>query len=289
MKHLSRDKHTTNLDPRQPPALRVSSGEEVMVESWDAFMGNWTSDEQDRVAGAASGPIFVEGAQRGDALRVDILSIDVADAAVHKVRPGTGFLPERFDTHYPTIMNIKDNRLELPGGVTVPIRPSVGMIAVSPGRSQSTASDSGPYGGDLDVKEMVAGSVVWLPVFVEGALLVLGDMHAAVGDGAVGGTGAEVSAQTHIRVTVEKGRKLRYPRVLTPDYFITISSARRASVAMKQAVQEMVDFLSEEKGMAPYDAYSLLSLAGDVRISRTFRPISPCKMLLSREVVDQLG
>ncbi len=93
-------------------------------------------------------------------------------------------------------------------------------------------------------------------------------------------------------MTVEKGvrgKRLRNPRALTPEYFITMSSAKRTSTAMKQAVSEMVDFLSQEKGMDPYDAYSILSLAGDVRISRTFRPISPCKMMLARSVLDQLS
>ena len=289
MKRLSRDKFTTDLGPSQPPAVTIASGEELAVETWDAFMGDWETPDEDRLRGPASGPIFVEGARRGDTLRIDVLSIKVADAALHHVRPGAGFLPERFNDPYPIVMGIRDGSLQFRGGIKVPARPSIGLIAVSPGRPQRTASDSGPYGGDLDVKEMVAGSTIWLPVFVDGALLVLGDVHAVVGDGAVGGTGAEVSAETHIRVTVEKGKRLRHPRVLTPGFFITISSAKRTSTAMKQAVREMVDFLVEEKSMDPYDAYSLLSLAGDVRISRTFRPISPCKMLLSRAVLDQLG
>ena len=289
MRRLTRDKFTTVLDPNQPPAITIESGEELLVETWDAYMGARENLTEYRPRGPATGPIFVEGAVRGDALRVDLLSIDVDDSALHHVRLGHGFLPERFNDSYPTIMQIRDGYLHLKNGLKVPLRPSVGLIATSPGRLQQTASDSGSYGGDIDVKEMVAGSTVWLPVFVEGGLLVMGDMHAAVGDGAVGGTGAEVAAETHIRVTLEKGRRLRNLRVLTPDYFITLSSAKRPNTAMKQAVREMVDFLAQEKGMDPYDAYTLLSLAGDVRISRTFRPISPCKMMLARSVFDQLG
>ena len=291
MKRLTRDKHTTTLDPNQEPAITIASGEELLVETWDAFMGVREDLDAYRPLGPATGPIYVEGASRGDALRVDILSIEVTGTALHQVRPGHGFLPERFDRPYPTIMSIEDGHLRLGNGLKVPMRPSVGLIATSPGRVQQTASDSGPYGGDIDVKELVAGSTIWLPVFVPGALLVMGDMHAVVGDGAVGGTGAEIAAETHMRVTVEKrvrGKRLRNPRALTPEYFITMSSAKRTSTAMKQAVSEMVDFLSEEKGMDPYDAYSILSLAGDVRISRTFRPISPCKMMLARSVLDQL-
>ena len=128
-----------------------------------------------------------------------------------------------------------------------------------------------------------------MPVFVRGGLLAMGDCHAVVGDGAVAGTGAETEAEIRIRVTVEKGLGLKAPRALTPDYFVTLSYGGELGPAMKQAVRDMVDFLVREKGMEPYDAYALLSLAGDVRVSRTFRPISPVKMMLSRRVLEQIG
>ena len=117
----------------------------------------------------------------------------------------------------------------------------------------------------------------------------LGDCHAIVGDGAVAGTGAECSSDAHIRGTVEKGMGITSPRALTPDHFIVLSQGEELGPAMKQAVRDMVDFLVEAKGMSAYDAYTLLSLAGDIRVSRTFRPISPVKMMLSRVALDQLG
>jgi amidase len=118
---------------------------------------------------------------------------------------------------------------------------------------------------------------------------VLGDCHAVVGDGAVGGTGAECAAEISLRVTVEKGMGIQRPRALTPQYFVTVSYGEDIGEAMKQAVRDMVQFLANEKGMEPYAAYTLLSLAGNVRVSRTFRPISPVKMMLSRQVLEQLG
>ena len=150
-------------------------------------------------------------------------------------------------------------------------------------------SNSGPYGGDIDMKELVAGSTMWLPVFVPGGMLALGDCHAVVGDGAVAGTGAEGSSDTHIRVTVEKAVGIGSPRALTPDYFVVLAHGEELGLAMKQAVRDMVAFLAEETRLAPYDAYTLLSLAGDIRVSRTFRPISPVKMMLSRAALEQLA
>jgi acetamidase/formamidase len=165
----------------------------------------------------------------------------------------------------------------------------MGVVATTATYPHNTASDSGPYGGDIDMKELVEGSALYLPVLVPGGLLALGDCHAVVGDGAVAGTGAECCSDTHIRVTVEKEMGITSPRAITPDYFVVLSHGEELGPAMKQAVRDMVDFLVREKGLAPYDAYTLCSLAGDIRVSRTFRPISPVKMMLSREALEQLG
>jgi amidase len=289
MKRLRRDNFTTVLDPKLPPVMTVASGEEFVVETWDAYMGVWGADEQPQVMGPASGPIAVAGASPGDALKVEILDIKPGSAAMHDVRAGRGFLGEEFTKRFPTVMAIEDGHLLFHGGLKIPINPSVGLIATTPSAIQQTASDSGPYGGDLDMKELTAGSTIWLPVFVSGALLVLGDCHAVVGDGAVGGTGAECAAEVTLRVTLERGRRLERPRALTAQYFVTLAYGEDVGQAMKQAVRDMVDFLVADKGMEAYAAYSLLSLAGDIRVSRTFRPISPVKMLLSRRVLEQVG
>jgi amidase len=288
MKRLSRDKFTTVLDPKLQPAITIGSGEELEVETWDAYMGVWGATEQPSVMGPATGPIAVEGANPGDALKIDILAIKPGPSAMHDVRAGRGFLGDEFTQRHPTVMPIRDGHLEFPGGLKVPVNPSVGLIATTPTQIQQTASDSGPYGGDIDMKELTSGSTIWLPVFVPGGLLVLGDCHAVVGDGAVGGTGAECAAEITLRVTVEKGMQLERPRALTPQYFVTVSYGEDVGEAMRQAVRDMVQFLAHEKGMEPYAAYSLLSLAGDIRVSRTFRPISPVKMMLSRQMLEQL-
>ena len=237
----------------------------------------------------ATGPIAVEDAHPGDVLKVDVLAIQPGSAAMHDVRAGRGFLGDRFTERHLLVMPIEDQHLQFPGQLKIPLNPCLGLIATTPLERQQTATDSGAYGGDLDAKELTAGSTIWLPVFVSGGLLVLGDCHAVVGDGAVGGTGAECSAEITLRVTVEKGRVLSRPRALTPQYFVTFSHGEDLAPAIRQAVQDMVDFLAGERGMEPWVAYALLSLAGDIRVSRTLRPISPVKMLLSRGVLEQLG
>ncbi len=291
MKHLGREDHVYILEPESVPAITIDSGEELMVETWDAFVGERDPLvlEASTLKGPATGPIAVNGAQPGDALKVEFLSITPKGVAAHMVMPGRGFLPEEFPEGYPTLIKLDSGHGILPSGVRIPLKPSMGLVATTPTYRQETASDSGPYGGDIDLKELVEGSTLYLPVFVPGGMLVLGDCHAVVGDGAVAGTGAECSADTHLRVTVEKDMGLEGPRAMTPEYLVVLSYGDDLGSAMKQAVRNMVDFLVTEKGMAPYDAYTLCSLAGDVRVSRTFRPISPVKMMLSRDVLEQLG
>ena len=291
MKSLSRDHHIYVLEPEAEPAISIDSGEELMVETWDAFEGirDPAALEAKSLKGPATGPIYVNGAEPGDALRVDFISITPKEGAAHMVMPGRGFLEEEFTEAYPTVMTLENGHLVLPGGLRLPLVPSMGLVATTPTYPQNTASDSGPYGGDIDMKELVAGSTFYLPVFVPGGMLALGDCHAVVGDGAVAGTGAECSSDTQIRVAVEKGMGIPAPRALTPDYFVVLSYGEELGPAMKQAVRYMVDFLVSDKGLAPYDAYTLCSLAGDIRVSRTFRPISPVKMMLSRQALKQLG
>ena len=291
MRQLSREHHIYVLEPGSDPAITIDSGEEIIVETWDAFEG-----ERDPVAlqanplkGPATGPIYVNGAEPGDALKIDFIKITPKEQAAHMVMPGRGFLDNDFTEAYPTLIGLDSGDAVLPSGVRIPMNPSMGLVATTPTYTQLTASDSGPYGGDIDMKELIEGSTLYLPVFVPGGMLAMVDCHAVVGDGAVAGTGAECSADTHIRVTVEKGLDISGPRALTPEYFVVLSHGEELGPAMKQAVRDMVDFLVTEKELEPYDAYTLLSLAGDVRVSRTFRPISPVKMMLSSRVLGQLG
>lgn len=293
MKFLSRDQYTTTLDAAVAPKLVVDSGEEVQVETWDAFMGAWDVGATRDIVGPMAGPIAVRGALPGDALKVDLLDIrpiDVAPgrSALHNTSSAHGFLKQEFNRHNPIVLQIKDGNIHFPGGIRIPLNPSVGFIATTYTKPQKTTSDSGPYGGDIDIKELTAGSTIWLPVFVPDALLCLGDVHAVVGDGCVGGTAAECCAQVRFRVSVEKNANLQRPRVLTSEHVVTVCYGEDVGEAMKQAVRDMVRYLEDTKGMDPYEAYALLSLAGDVRISRTFRPISPVKMMLSRQVLDQI-
>ena len=134
MKRLSRDHHIYVLDPEAEPAITIDSGEELMVETWDAFEGIRAPAalEAKSLKGPATGPIYVNGAEPGDALRVDFISITPKEGAAHMVMPGRGFLEEEFAEAYPTVMALEDGYLVLPGGLRLPLAPSMGLVATTP-------------------------------------------------------------------------------------------------------------------------------------------------------------
>jgi amidase len=224
MKRLSRGQYTTRLDATVAPKLVLEPGEVIDVETWDAFMGVWDAGRTRPIIGPMAGPIAVRGATPGDAVKVELLEIRVIDAApgrsaLHNSSSSHGFLKEEFSRHHPIIMQIEDGYLLFPGGIKIRLNPSVGLIATTFIEPQKPTSDSGPYGGDIDMKELTAGSIIWLPVFVPDALLCLGDVHAVAGDGCVGGTAAECCAQVRSRVSVEKkcpSSKTPYADARTP-------------------------------------------------------------------------
>ena len=156
MKKLTRDNPIYILEPGMNPAITIDSGEDLLVETWDAFEGIRDPHELEvkSLKGPATGPIYVNGAEPGDSLKVDFISISPKEGAAHMVMPGRGFLYEDFDEGYPTVMQISDGNVVLPSGVKLPMCPSMGVVATTPTYPQCTATDSGPYGGDIDMKEL---------------------------------------------------------------------------------------------------------------------------------------
>ena len=155
-------------------------------------------------------------------------------------------------------------------GIIIPLRPFFGSMGVAPapevGRVSSTPP--GTHAGNLDNKDLVAGTTLYIPVFVPGALFEVGDGHVAQGDGEVDQTAIETSLRGRLRLTVRKGMKLAWPRGETPTHYVSMASDKDLTVATKTAIQEMIDFLAATKGLTKHEAYQLTSVAGDVAITQ---------------------
>jgi acetamidase/formamidase len=219
-----------------------------------------------------TGPIAIEGAEPGDTLEIRILKIDLAiPYAYNGFRFGAGILTDDFPYARTKIIPLDRQRkvANFAPGVTIPLHPFFGSMGVAPppafGRYDSTPPTV--IGGNMDNKELVAGTTLYLPVFNRGALFEVGDGHAGQGNGEVDVTAMETSLVGTLQFVLHKGEKLAYPRAETPTHYIAMGFDDDLSVAAHKAVREMVDFLVAQKGLSRDDAYMLVSVAGDADIT----------------------
>lgn len=219
-----------------------------------------------------TGPIYVEGAEPGDTLEVRILKIDLAlPYAYNGFRAGAGFLTNDFPYSRIKIIPLDRERMvaKFAPGIEIPLHPFFGSVGEAPPEAYGRLNSAPPWihGGNMDNKELVAGSTLYLPVHVPGALFLIGDGHAGQGNGEVDITALETSLTGTIQFIVRKDLKTDYPRAETPTHYITMGFDDDLSEATRIAVRQMIDFLVKEKHLSRDDAYMLTSVAGDVDIS----------------------
>jgi acetamidase/formamidase len=219
-----------------------------------------------------TGPVYVEGAEPGDALEVKILSIDLA--IPYGYNGCSGYLPDNCprprapSTIIP--LDAATMTATFAPGIVIPLHPFFGSMGVAPPPEAGRVSSNPPgtHAGNLDNKELVAGSTLYIPVHVAGALFEIGDGHAAQGDGEVDQTGLETSLRGRIQLTVRKGMTLKWPRAETATDYIAMATDTDLATATKAAIQEMIDFLVAEKQLDKPAAYALTSMAGNVAITQ---------------------
>jgi acetamidase/formamidase len=217
-----------------------------------------------------TGPVAIEGAMPGDVLEVEILDIRLRSPyGWMMIEPGAGALPEEFPYLREKLVPLdqRNNVAEFAPGIRIPVRPFFGNLGVAPPEGRL---DSGPpsyNAGNLDNKWLVAGTKLYIPVHVPGALFAVGDGHAAQGDGEVCLTAIETNLTGVFRFTVRKDMKLRWPRAETPTHFITIGLHESLDEAARRATKEMIDYLVTARGLSRDDAYMLTSAAVDLHVT----------------------
>jgi len=283
-----------NYDAAAKPVLTIRSGDTVVFHT--LLTNNPTGLERNGVAPAdvepalrevydkvpqsargpgghiLTGPVFIDDAEPGDTLEIRIRKIDLAiPYAYNGFRYGAGILTDEFPYARTKIIPLdrQKNVARFGPGVTIPLRPFFGSMGVAPpagfGRYDSTPPTIN--GGNMDNKELVAGTTLFLPVWTEGALFEVGDGHAGQGNGEVDVTALETSLIGTLEFVLHKGTKQTYPRAETPTHYIAMGFDDDLSIAAHKAVREMVDFLVAAKGLSRDDAYMLVSVAGDVDIT----------------------
>jgi acetamidase/formamidase len=304
--------HWGYYDASVTPVLRIASGDTVRVETMVARglqrlrAAGVREDEipdalkvvervvTDRGPGAhpLTGPISIEGAEPGDVLEVKILGFEYLHPyGVSGFIPGSGTLPDDFPYARFRLVrfNVREGTAAFSPGVTLKLAPFFGSIgvALNPMLGRVSSGPPGPHAGNLDNKELVAGSTLYLPVHVPGALLSMGDGHGMQGDGEVTLTALETSLRGTVQVSVHKGRRLNWPRAETPAHYIAMGLHTDLDEAAKLATREMVDFLVTEKHMNRDEAYILCSLAVDLHVTQLVDGTKGVHAMVAKSIFTQ--
>jgi acetamidase/formamidase len=285
IKATSNTVHLGGFSHELEPVLMIESGDTIDVETYSGYYiydkapPEFLTPEfvdicqnlppERKIAGGPhllTGPIYVRGAEPGDILEVKLEAIKPSlPVGFNAIRTGWGALPHQFTQ--PALrfipLDLENNVAEFPvnSGIKIPLRPFFGILGVATPETQRSSIPPGCYGGNIDNRELQAGSRVFLPIFVPGALFSIGDGHSAQGDGEVNVTAIETSMNGRIQLKIRKDLQLNAPIAETATDIITMGFGETLDAALEQALNNMIDFLVRLKKISPEDAYVLCSLA----------------------------
>jgi acetamidase/formamidase len=275
------------------PVARLKSGDILETNTVDCF-GNAVKKPGDTLSMAPgdnplTGPFYIEGAEPGDTLAVKILDLKVdSDQGVGALAPGFGALNA---TNYTPMLNAPIpekiwffpidhasntatfRALDSKYAVKIPLHPFFGCIGVAPAGGEARSSVvPEAFGGNLDSPEASVGNTAYFPVNTSGAMLFMGDGHAAMGDGEVAGTAIEVPLRSRVQVRVIKGQKINWPRFENDEYIMTVGAYRPLDDALRIAFTELVGWIHKDYGLSEMDAYELLSQVGEIHLNEMVDP-----------------
>jgi acetamidase/formamidase len=234
-----------------------------------------------------TGPIGVEGAEPGDVLQIDILEIiPRVPYGYNGFGPTTGLLLDEFPYSKQKLIKLDQATMtcEFAPGIRFPAKPFFGSMGVAPVNGRVNSAPPGYYAGNMDNKELVAGTTLYVPVQRPQALLNIGDGHLAMGDGEVDVTAVESSLTGVLRLTVRKDLHLLYPRAETPTHIIAMGFHENLDEAARRAAREMLDYLVTTKGLSREDAYMLMSVAIDMHVTQVVDGVKGVHMMMPKSL-----
>lgn len=285
--HLDSSKVHNFWDDSLPPRIRIKPGDTVTFETLEASVNQITpqSTHADVASldfgrvNAVTGPVYVEGAQPGDGLEVEVISLKHKGWGWNAVIPGFGLLADEFPNPYLHLYKLGPKYCEFREDILIPYEPFCGEMGVAPGQPGRIDTIPPRYnGGNLDTRHLGVGTKVIFPVFVPGALFSCGDAHAAQGDGEINGTGVESPMTVKLRFNVLKDAKVPEVRFITSPrkkltvadkggYYVTMAHGPDLYKNAQQAVRYMLDYLTSEYNLTRDQAYCLCGVAVDLKIS----------------------
>lgn len=280
MIRISRDDVVYGFNHETPPVARAQSGDTIVFETYDTSTGRihkaddvraFVAARDPKKVNPAAGPVYVEGAEPGDALAVEILDIKLVGVGFVRALKNAGVLQDGIRDLGVAMVRVDGDQLVFAEKLRFAARPMVGVIGTAPASGTVYTADPGPNGSNVDLNAMTIGATAYLPVNVPGALLAIGDIHAAMGDGEVCGTGVEINGKATVRVTLLKKQAPRRIWLETKDDWVTTGQGATLDDAVKESVEEMTRLLMEQFELDRTEAFLLVSARGDVRIGQAAR------------------
>jgi len=291
MERISREHVIYEMNKENEPVLTVESGTTVVFETQDCFSGEVQSEE-DTISdidfskvNPATGPLYVNGANPGDTLKVKINRIDIEDEGSVLAAPGLGMLADGIEKEETAMGQVTDTGTHYKG-YEIPLTKMIGVIGTAPAGEGVNTGTPHDHGGNMDTSLITEGATLYLPVNVEGALLAMGDMHSSMADGEIMGSGLEVAGEVEVTVEVLKDSKLPLPFVETDEVFATIAARETMEEASQVAINHMVEFLQDTTDLTFNQAGMFLSLAGDLKACQVVNPNKTMRVEVRKDVLN---
>lgn len=283
MLKLKKDQCIFAMDAKNEPVARVKSGETVVFVTCDCF-SDTVRTEEDTIStidfnriNPATGPLYIEGAEKGDVLKVSIEKIEIDTQGAIMTAAGLGVLGDQITQEETVIAKIVGDELEF-RGLKIPLNKMIGVIGTAPAGEGISTGTPHDHGGNMDCKQIKEGHILYLPVNTPGALLAMGDLHAAMADGEVCGAGVEIAGEVTVKVEVLKDFSYPTPLIESKDHWMSLGSRQSMEEAAKLAVKNMAEIIMDQRKCDLNEAHMLMSILGNLKVCQIVDPNMTMRM-----------
>lgn len=291
---ISADKVIYAFSRNNKPVLIVPSGTAINIETLDCF-SNQLRNPEDKMAALdwdrinpVTGPIFIEGAEIGDLLKVTINSIELNEKGTIVSGEDFGILGGMLKGSHTRILTIREGKAEFVNDIKIPIRPMIGVIGVAPKGEDINTGTPGRHGGNMDNTMVEQGAILYFNVETPGALFGLGDVHAVMGDGEIGVSGLEIPANINVTLEIIKCKSVEFPMLENNDYWSVIASAKTIDEAVQFATESMFCFLSGKMNLSDPEIAMLMSLVGQLQFCQVVDPLKTVRFIIPKQYLGQI-
>lgn len=290
MKYFSSTKTVTSFSRQHEPAYYAELDENIIVETNDCYDGQVKTEVDLRSnidmsrLNPATGPIYINQVQAGDTLCIEVLDIEPNDHGIMMASPGLGPLGQYVFESTTKILSVSENYIRFNEAIKIPMQAMIGVVGVAPEKGEIPTAVPGSHGGNLDTKDIKAGNKLYLPVFTDGALVAFGDLHAAMGDGELSGTGVEISGKIKVRFR-KVPITLTNPVIEDDKSLYFVASGTSYSDAIHAALHDTVSYLQNNLKLSFEDSYRLMSATSDLKFSQIVNKLITVRVAVPKAIL----